>query len=104
MNTDYSNTDGSPMELMMDYYARRAKGGAGLVVVESTTIDPTSRNHGAQSQFSDTSYIPLSSKLVDKIHRYGAKAAIELTHFGADGTVSAGGEEPAPSDVTSRGA
>ena len=75
MNTDYSNTDGSPMELMMDYYARRAKGGAGLVVVESTTIDPTSRNHGAQSQFSDTSYIPLSSKLVDKIHRYGAKAA-----------------------------
>ena len=26
MNTDYSNTDGSPMELMMDYYARRAKG------------------------------------------------------------------------------
>lgn len=47
MNTDYSNTDGSPMELMMDYYARRAKGGAGLVVVESTTIDPTSRNHGA---------------------------------------------------------
>ena len=85
----------------MDYYARRAKGGAGLVVVESTTIDPTSRNHGAQSQFS---YIPLSSKLVDKIHRYGAKAAIELTHFGADGTVSSGGEEPAPSDVTSRGA
>lgn len=104
MNTDYSNTDGSPMELMMDYYARRAKGGAGLVVVESTTIDPTSRNHGAQSQFSDTSYIPLSSKLVDKIHRYGAKAAIELTHFGADGTVSSGGEELAPSDVTSRGA
>lgn len=104
MNTNYSNENGAPMELMMDYYARRAKGGAGLVVVESTTIDPTSRNHGAQSQFSDTSYIPLYSKLVDKVHRYGAKVAIELTHFGADGTVSSGGLEPAPSNVTSRGA
>ncbi len=104
MNTNYSDKNGAPMELMMDYYARRAKGGAGLIVVESTTIDPTSRNHGAQSQFSDTSYIPLYSKLVDKVHRYGAKVAIELTHFGADGTVSSGGQEPAPSNVTARGA
>lgn len=103
MNTNYSNENGAPMEMMMDYYARRAKGGAGLIVVESTTIDPTSRNHGAQSQFSNTGYIPLWSKLVDKVHRHGAKVAIELTHFGSDGTVSSGGLEPSASNVTSRG-
>ncbi|MDO4544971.1 MAG: FAD-dependent oxidoreductase [Bacillota bacterium] len=104
MNTNYSNENGAPMELMMDYYARRARGGAGLVIVESTTIDATSRNHGAQSQLSNTASIPLWSKVVDKVHRYGAKVAIELTHFGADGTVSSGGLEPSPSNVTSRGA
>lgn len=104
MNTNYSNENGAPMELMMDYYARRAKGGAGLVIVESTTIDATSRNHGAQSQLSGTASIPLWSKVVDKVHRYGAKIAIELTHFGADGTVSSGGLEPSASNVTSRGA
>lgn len=103
MNTNYSNENGAPMELMMDYYARRAKGGAGLVIVESTTIDATSRNHGAQSQLSSTASIPLWSKVVDKVHRYGAKVAIELTHFGADGTVSSGGLEPSSSNVTSRG-
>lgn len=104
MNTNYSNENGAPLELMMDYYARRAKGGAGLIVVESTTIDATSRNHGAQSQFSGTASIPKWSKLVDKVHRYGAKVAIELTHFGADGTVSSGGLEPSSSNVTCRGA
>lgn len=103
MNTNYSNENGAPLELMMDYYARRAKGGAALITVESTTIDPTSRNHGAQSQLSSTASIPLWSKLVDKIHRYGAKASIELNHFGADGTVSSGGQEPSSSNVTCRG-
>ena len=104
MNTNYSNENGAPLELMMEYYARRAKGGAAMITVESTTIDPTSRNHGAQSQFSGTATIPKWSKLVDKIHRYGARAAIELTHFGADGTVSSGGQEPSSSNVTCRGA
>lgn len=103
MNTNYSNENGAPLELMMDYYARRAKGGASLITVESTTIDPTSRNHGAQSQFSSTATIPLWSKLVDKVHRYGAKVSIELNHFGADGTVSSGGLEPSSSNVTCRG-
>ncbi len=103
MNTNYSNENGAPLELMMDYYARRAKGGAALITVESTTFDATSRNHTAQSQFSNSGTIPLWSKLVDKIHRYGAKASIELNHFGADGTVSSGGQEPSSSNVTCRG-
>ena len=50
MNTNYSNENGAPLELMMDYYARRAKGGASLITVESTSIEPGSRNHCAQSQ------------------------------------------------------
>ena len=103
MNTNYSNENGAPLELMMDYYARRAKGGASLITVESTTIDPASRNHGAQSQLSGTASIPLWSKVVDKIHRYDAKVSIELNHFGADGTVSSGGLEPSSSNVTCRG-
>ena len=103
MNTNYSNENGAPLEVMMDYYGRRAKGGASLITVESTTFDATSRNHTAQSQFSDSGTIPLWSKVVDKIHRYGAKASIELNHFGADGTVSSGGQEPSSSNVTCRG-
>ena len=103
MNTNYSNENGAPLELMMDYYARRAKGGASLITVESTTIDPASRNHGAQSQLSGTASIPLWSKVVDKIHRYDAKVSIELNHFGADGTVSSGGLEPSSSKGTCRG-
>lgn len=104
MNTNYSNENGAPLELMMDYYARRAKGGAAMITVESSTIDFKSRNHGAQSQLSSRALIPRWSKLVDKIRRYGAKASIELTHFGADGSVPSNEPEMAPSNVTSRGA
>ena len=103
MNTNYSNENGAVTNLMIDYYARRAKGGAGLVTVESTTIDPKSKNHGAQPQMTNTALIPGWSRLVDKVHRFGAKISIELNHFGADGTVSSGSPEVSSSNVTSRG-
>lgn len=103
MNTNYTNENGAPTELMMDYYARRAKGGAGLITVESTTIDPKSRNHAAQPQIASEAVIPAWSRLTDKVHRFDAKVSIELNHFGADGTVSCGDSEVSSSNVTSRG-
>jgi 2,4-dienoyl-CoA reductase-like NADH-dependent reductase (Old Yellow Enzyme family) len=34
----------------------------------------------------DEKYVPEYAKLVEKIHRYGAKASIEIVHYGSEAT------------------
>lgn len=103
MNTNFCNEFGGVTDLMIDYYARRAKGGAALITVEATTVDLRSINHAAQPHLTNRAVIPGWSRLVDKVHRNGAKISIELNHWGADGSVNTGVPEVSSSDVTSRG-
>ena len=102
INECQSNENGAPTEAMCAYYAARAKGGAALVTVGSTTITPDSRNHGAQGQLSDPKYVPPYSHLVDCIHQYGAKASIELNHFGAEASIWSGKPAMSSSNVSAR--
>lgn len=102
INECQSNENGAPTEAMCAYYAARAKGGAALVSVGSTTISASSRNHGAQGQLSDPKYIPPLSHLADSIHRYGAKASIELNHFGAEASINSGSPAVSSSNVSAR--
>ena len=104
INECQSNENGAPTEAMCAYYAERAKGGASLLTVGSTTITPESRNHGAQGQMSDPKYVPPYSHLVDWIHRYGAKASIELNHFGAEASIRGSKPNPSSSNVCARDA
>ena len=41
MCTKYAAPDGGVTERMLRYYEERAKGGAGLVTIEATSVDPT---------------------------------------------------------------
>ena len=102
INECQSNENGAPTEAMCMYYAERAKGGAALVTVGSTTISAQSRNHGAQGQMSEAKYVPPYSHLVDWIHRYGAKASIELNHFGAEASIKTDKPNPSSSNVCAR--
>lgn len=104
INECQSNENGAPTEAMCAYYAARAKGGAALVNVGSTTITPDSRNHGAQGQLSDSKYIPPYSHLVDAVHRYGAKISIELNHFGAEASIKSEKPNLSSSNVCARDA
>ena len=104
INECQSDENGAPTDAMCAYYEARARGGAGLVTVGSTTISATSRNHGAQGQMSDSKYVPPYSHLVDRIHRYGAKASIELNHFGAEASVDSGVPNVSSSNVCARDA
>ncbi|MGI6169905.1 MAG: tRNA-dihydrouridine synthase, partial [Christensenellales bacterium] len=88
MNTNFTNENGAVTELMMEYYSKRAKGGASLVTVEAATIDQFSRNHGAQPRLHESALIGGWSRLVDRVHRYGAKISIELVHYGSECTVN----------------
>ena len=98
MNTNFSNENGAVTPQMTEYFVRRAKGGAGLITVEAASIVPYAKNHGVQPMLYDEKYVPEYAKMVEKIHRYGAKASIEIVHYGSEATIP--GKKVSSSDVS----
>jgi 2,4-dienoyl-CoA reductase-like NADH-dependent reductase (Old Yellow Enzyme family)/pyruvate/2-oxoglutarate dehydrogenase complex dihydrolipoamide dehydrogenase (E3) component len=87
MNTNYSDENGCLTAQMESYYIRRARGGAGLIVLEAASVSPDSRNHGVQPMLYDEKYIPHWSNLIEQLHSYGAKVSVEIAHFGSEATL-----------------
>ncbi len=78
-----------------DYYAARARGGYGLIVVENTTVQPSGAWSDAGFQIGDDRFVPQFKKLADVIHSYGAKAVVEIAHIGRSTNESCnGGRQP----------
>ncbi len=75
---------GVPPEAVADYYARRAEGGAGLVITEGTCIDHPAANgyrdvpafHGAQA-------LAGWERVVRQVHAQGASVVPQLWHVGS---------------------
>lgn len=65
------------------YYEERAKGGAGLLILEACSVDyRAARLYNEQHSMDYDKYIPGMRELVEVIHRNGAKAALQLHHGG----------------------
>ncbi len=69
-----------PFHLM--HYATRAIGGTALVILEATAVEPRGRISGNDLGIWDDAHIEGLKQIVDEIHRYGAKAGIQLAHAG----------------------
>jgi len=76
--TLYASVNGEVTRPIIDYYVRRANGGAGLIVLHSaqgnTKIDPIDPYAGSL-RIDDNAYIPMLSQLTEEVHRAGAKIA-----------------------------
>jgi len=100
MGTNLANPDGTVSEEFIDYWEARARGGWGLLIVEITAIDPLGKAIPYQPCLWDDKFIPGFKKLVDTVHRYGAKIAVQLHHAGRQTTPQIIGQQPvAPSPV-----
>lgn len=101
MGTNFAAPDGSPTDRQIEYYAARARGGAGIVTTEVTEID----RRGKATPFSvaiwDDCLIPKWQKLADAVHAGGAKLVVQLHHAGREtNAASTGGLRPvAPSPL-----
>jgi 2,4-dienoyl-CoA reductase-like NADH-dependent reductase (Old Yellow Enzyme family)/thioredoxin reductase len=82
MGTLLANKDGSVSEAQISYYARRAKGGAGLVTVEATGIGPEGVGLFAELKICSDSYIKGLSALTKAVKSHGAKIGIQIYHPG----------------------
>jgi 2,4-dienoyl-CoA reductase-like NADH-dependent reductase (Old Yellow Enzyme family)/thioredoxin reductase len=87
MATNYPNESGGVTDVLIDYYEARAKGGAGLIVVENCCVDhPAGKAGAVQLRLDEDRFIPGMSRLVDALHYHGAKAAIQINHCGPSTT------------------
>lgn len=83
---------------LKDVYEERAKGGAGLIVVEASWVRQDGRMFSRMLNIShDYARVGLS-ELVEVIHQNGARAAIQIMHGGRQ-TLASGMQPVAPSDL-----
>lgn len=80
-----ATVNGEVTQRIIDYYVRRARGGAGLLVVHSaqasTKLDPYDP-FANSLRVDDNAYVPMLTELTEHVHRAGAKIAILVSAGG----------------------
>jgi 2,4-dienoyl-CoA reductase-like NADH-dependent reductase (Old Yellow Enzyme family)/thioredoxin reductase len=83
MGTGLGEPGGFVSQRTIDYYEARAKGGAGLIIVEGSA--PSIQcNFGNQLCLGTDRHIDGWEKLVEAVHRHGARIAVQLMHGGTE--------------------
>ena len=100
MTTRTADDEGFVTEDCIAYYLTRVRGGTGLITVEMASPEKVGRHRRREIGIYDDRFIPGLKRLVDAIHRGGAKASIQLGHAGGHTRIDICGETPiAPSAI-----
>jgi 2,4-dienoyl-CoA reductase-like NADH-dependent reductase (Old Yellow Enzyme family)/thioredoxin reductase len=84
MATNMSDAFGGLPDAHIRYYEQRAMGGTGLIIVENVNVDfPVGANGPSQLRFDHDYFVPRMTALVERVHRYDAKIAIQINHAGS---------------------
>ncbi len=101
MATNFASAHGEPTSRMLAYYAARAAGGVGMMVIENASVDePAGGNGAVQLRVDHDRYVPGLSQLVHRVQADKVAVALQINHAGAvanpkrTGTYAVG-----PSDV-----
>lgn len=78
----YSATDGFATDWHLVHLGARAAGGAGLVIMEATAVQPEGRITPGCTGIWDDAHIPQLSRITAFIKSQGAAAGIQLAHAG----------------------
>lgn len=83
MGDNFSDPEGYCTEQLQAYYEARAAGGAGLIIMGVVSIAfPHGTAEPYQCAVSDDKYIPGLEKLAQRVHKHGAKIAMQIQHGG----------------------
>nr|WP_144928870.1 NADH:flavin oxidoreductase/NADH oxidase [Paenibacillus bovis] len=74
--------DGIPNDWHFVHYVSRAVGGTGLIIVEMTDVEPDGRITDFDLGLWTDEQIPAFKRIVDEVHKYGAKIGIQIAHAG----------------------
>ncbi len=80
--TGLATNDGVPTDSHVHYFAERAKGGVGLIIMEGQAAHPTGKMSPRFIEAYDKKVVPGYRKVTEKVHRYGAKIFAQVNHGG----------------------
>ncbi len=72
------------------HYGTRAQGGVGLIIIEATAVEARGRISGNDLGIWNDDQIPGLKSLLDIVHGFGSKIAIQLAHAGRKATIGQG--------------
>jgi len=84
MGTNLGNPDGTVSEANLAYIRRRARGGAGLVITEISSVHPSGSAIANELGAYDDRFISGLKKIADAVHAAGSKVALQLHHAGRE--------------------
>ncbi|MDI6871862.1 MAG: FAD-dependent oxidoreductase [Bacillota bacterium] len=88
MATNYAGENGEVTDRMVRYYAERAKGGAGLIIIENAQVEyPRGKNVVRQLRIDDDKFIPGLRWLAESVHDHGALVLQQIHHGGRQTTL-----------------
>lgn len=104
MGTGMASINGEVTPNLIKYYADRASGGAGGIIVEIACVDaPVGKASLTQLRIDKPEYIAGLKELSENIQAYGAKAIVQLHHAGRQTSPGITGQAPvAPSPIACR--
>lgn len=102
-SSELADKDGFVGDDLVEYYAERARGGAGLIVVEATYVEQEGKRLHHNAMLHDDCFIPGLRKVVQAAHAEGARMALQLNHGGRESIPDVSGSVPlAPSPIPSQ--
>jgi 2,4-dienoyl-CoA reductase-like NADH-dependent reductase (Old Yellow Enzyme family)/thioredoxin reductase len=84
MGTNLGNPDGTVSEAHLAYIKRRARGGAGLIITEITSVHLSGSALPNELGAYEDRFIPGLKKIADAVHAAGSKVALQLHHAGRE--------------------
>ncbi len=100
MGTCLPDEQGRVNDRTVEYYARRAAGGAGLIIVEFSAVDKNNYSASWQLKINDDDKLPGLTRLAKAIQENGAKACIQVHHPGRQSSKRVTGNQTvAPSPI-----
>lgn len=101
-SSELADTGGYATEAMAEYYAVRARGGCGLLVVEATYVEMEGRRLPHNAMLHEDRFIPGLARVAAAIREAGGKSALQLNHGGREAIAAVSGSVPlGPSPIAS---
>jgi len=83
MGVEIAEEDGHAREPIIAYYEERARGGVGLIITEVSAVAyPRGATAQRQLAVSSDDYLTGLQELTERVHRHGAKIALQMVHHG----------------------
>lgn len=103
MVTGFSGLDWAVTDRLVDYHVERAKGGVGMIIVESNSVDPVGVGPSAHLGIFQDNLLTGLNRLAETVKAYGVKIGLQLGHTGRQAKWVGEGVNPvAPSPIMCR--